>query len=135
MLTSRSQSSTSSKRVKRLRYVDVLLSLLSCSPSPTHNIVETFSRKIDTDFHQINCSREGCTQQRVLKCVCVLQVAPSTLVPRPATPSTPATLISSNKQLKIKMEMFCFRLFDYAGERNYKESGGERVGSEWRNVK
>lgn len=35
--------------------------------------------------------------------------------------------------------MFCFRLFDYAGERNYKESGEkkvrERVEREWRNVK
>lgn len=78
--------------------------LSSSTSSPTHNIVETFSRKIDTDFHQINCSREGCTQQRVLKCVCVLQVAPSTLVPRPATSSTPAMLISSNKQLKIKIQ-------------------------------
>lgn len=86
------------------RYRCVLL--LSSPPSPMQNIVGAFSRKIDTDFHQINCSREGCTQQRVLKCVCVLQVAPSTLVPRPATPSTPATLISSNKQLKIKIKNF-----------------------------
>lgn len=141
LLTSRSQSSTSSNRVERLHYVDVPLSLrasplLSSPPSPMQNIVGAFSRKIDTDFHQINCSREGCTQQRVLKCVCVLQVAPSTLVPRPATPSTPATLISSNKQLKIKIKNFLLPPLwlsaitkragnrEYEREREWEGSGG-----------